>query len=81
MGNSLRHAQLSYARPDEECVGWDTENPDQKGYYLQDGELMPVAQLYSEHMLKKRRSCPSCSHSQCQAYHLNRNFYPCPSVY
>ncbi|KAG7566970.1 hypothetical protein FFLO_01229 [Filobasidium floriforme] len=36
MGNSLRHAQLSYARPDEECVGWDTENPDQKGYYLQD---------------------------------------------
>ena len=81
MGNSLRHAQLSYARPDEECTGWDTENPDQKGYYLQDGELMPVVKLCSGHMLKKRRSCPSCSYSQCQAYHLDRNFYPCPSVY
>lgn len=38
MGNSLRHAQLSYARSDEECENWDTAHPDQKGYYLMDGE-------------------------------------------
>jgi malate dehydrogenase (oxaloacetate-decarboxylating) len=52
MGNSLRHAQLSYARPDEECIGWDTENPDQKGYYLQDGQSVPVA---PEYVLNNRR--------------------------
>lgn len=27
-GNSLRHSQLEYARPDEEIKTWDLENPD-----------------------------------------------------
>lgn len=36
MGGSLRHAQLQYARPDEEVKDWARENPDQDAIRLLD---------------------------------------------
>jgi malate dehydrogenase (oxaloacetate-decarboxylating) len=38
MGNSLRHAQMAYARPDEEVKGWKRENEEQEALRLLDGE-------------------------------------------
>jgi malate dehydrogenase (oxaloacetate-decarboxylating) len=38
MGNALRHAQLAYARPDEEVKDWLRENPEQDALWLMDGE-------------------------------------------
>ncbi|GFZ51455.1 NAD-ME [Saitozyma sp. JCM 24511] len=36
MGNALRHAQLAYARPDEEVKDWPRENPEQDALWLMD---------------------------------------------
>lgn len=36
MGNSLRHSQLAYARPDTETAGWTKETPEVNGHYLMD---------------------------------------------
>ncbi len=38
MGGSLRHAQLAYARPDEEVKDWYRENPSIPNLSLMDGE-------------------------------------------
>lgn len=38
MGNALRHAQMAYARPDEEVAGWNRQNADQDAIRLMDGE-------------------------------------------
>ena len=37
MGNALRHAQMAYARPDEEVETWERGNPDQSALRLLDG--------------------------------------------
>ncbi len=39
MGTSLRHAQMAYARPDEEVKGWKRENEEQEALRLLDGKL------------------------------------------
>ncbi|WWD21006.1 hypothetical protein CI109_105487 [Kwoniella shandongensis] len=36
MGNALRHAQLPYARPDEEVEHYNREDPDKRGVWLLD---------------------------------------------
>lgn len=36
MGNSLRHSQLQYARPDDEVSDWPRQNPDQDALRLMD---------------------------------------------
>lgn len=36
MGTGLRHAQLAYARRDEEVEGWERENPEQRALRLLD---------------------------------------------
>lgn len=38
MGNGLRHAQMAYARPDEEVKDWERENKEQNALRLLDGE-------------------------------------------
>jgi malate dehydrogenase (oxaloacetate-decarboxylating) len=40
MGESLRHAQLTYARPDEEVAGWEREVPEVDAIRLMDGESL-----------------------------------------
>lgn len=40
MGNGLRHAQMAYARPDDEVKDWPRENPEQNALRLLDGELV-----------------------------------------
>jgi malate dehydrogenase (oxaloacetate-decarboxylating) len=37
MGNGLRHAQMSYARNDEEVADWTRANPEQNALRLKDG--------------------------------------------
>lgn len=39
MGNALRHAQMAYARPDEEVREWRRENEAQEAIRLLDGEF------------------------------------------
>lgn len=39
MGSSLRHAQMAYARPDEEVKDWKRQNEDQNAIRLLDGEF------------------------------------------
>ena len=43
MGTGLRHAQLAYARRDEEVEGWERENPDQRALRLLDGQCQSSA--------------------------------------
>jgi malate dehydrogenase (oxaloacetate-decarboxylating) len=38
MGTALRHAQMAYARPDEEVASWPRENTEQDALRLLDGE-------------------------------------------
>lgn len=40
MGNALRHAQMAYARPDEEVREWRRENEGQDAIRLLDGEFV-----------------------------------------
>ena len=37
MGMGLRHAQMAFARPDEEVEGWERANPEQRALRLLDG--------------------------------------------
>lgn len=37
MGNGLRHAQMSYARSDDEVAHWDRANSEQRALRLKDG--------------------------------------------
>lgn len=37
MGNGLRHAQMAYARDDEEVAHWERANPEQNALRLKDG--------------------------------------------
>jgi malate dehydrogenase (oxaloacetate-decarboxylating) len=37
MGNGLRHAQMAYARPDEEVAHWERANTEQNALRLLDG--------------------------------------------
>ena len=39
MGNALRHAQMGYARSDQEVADWERANPEQTALRLVDGEL------------------------------------------
>lgn len=39
MGNALRHAQMAYARPDEEVKHYKRENESQEAIRLLDGKL------------------------------------------
>jgi malate dehydrogenase (oxaloacetate-decarboxylating) len=40
MGNALRHAQMGYARKDDEVAGWTRANPAQEAVRLIDGALL-----------------------------------------
>ena len=40
MGNGLRHAQMAYARDDEEVADWPRANPEQNALRLKDGECI-----------------------------------------
>lgn len=62
MGNALRHAQMAYARPDEEVANYPRQNPDQNAIRLLDGECLGVAPLPD-----------TCSHSRGEAYRSDRH--------
>jgi malate dehydrogenase (oxaloacetate-decarboxylating) len=38
MGNGLRHAQMAYARSDDEVEHWERANPEQRALRLKDGK-------------------------------------------
>jgi len=67
MGMGLRHAQLAYARPDDEVEGWERENKEQRALRLLDGQS-DLTRFWQELM----RSSGTSGEADCS----NRYFNP-----
>jgi hypothetical protein len=65
MGNGLRHAQMAYARDDEEVAHWERSNPEQRALRLKDGMSTDPNMGWTL----------TCSCQGCQAYRLDWNEY------
>lgn len=68
MGNGLRHAQMAYARDDEEVADWPRANPEQNALRLKDGE-------HPRHPSHSLMSANRNSGQGCQAYRAHRDKY------
>jgi malate dehydrogenase (oxaloacetate-decarboxylating) len=59
MGTALRHAQMAYARPDEEVASWPRENTEQDALRLLDGEQSCLNKLNRDADARCQSSGPS----------------------